>query len=247
SGNRFDRHQPMVEFTFHHLLQVMHPIWAYELYGAPPLNALRIRDMQTMIAIGANAMGGVRHQRSVDSRYFAEYNTPLRRVQNGILTEMDAAVVLLEISRMLPHITVLAAPPQFERSSTGYNVDFLVLDRRKRRVVGVQVKTTVSRATVDRYDSAGIVLVDGAIDLGNTRSVRLRADSSETTTVPWPGLISAHYLAALRPGSPAVQHLPRELLTASRRAAKKVAQGTRSYNNTAVNQVAARVLARLYE
>ncbi len=246
-GNRFDRHQPIMEMSFHHVMQIVHPVLPALLFGRPILTSLHLRDMQIMVALGGTAMGGVRERRARQSKYFADYNAPLRSVQSGILTELDTAIVLLELCRQLPHLAVLPAPPQFERGSTGRNVDFLVLDPIRRKVVGVQVKTTVSRKTVNRYDPRGIVLVDGTVDLGNVRSVALRANSSDTTPMPWPGLISAHYVASLRPGSPAVVRFSPELITRSRRTARTVTAHSRSYFEAAVRHVAPRVLAKLYE
>ncbi|PJJ63337.1 hypothetical protein [Compostimonas suwonensis] len=245
-GNRFDRHEPLVELGFHHIAQPAIRLWPHLIYGSEPITRLDIRDMQNRIALGATGMAGVRHQRAAHSQYFADYNQPLRSAQSGLLTEMDAAVVLLELSRAHPQLTVLPAPPQFEHSVTGRNVDFLVLDRTARRIVGVQVKTSVSNASYKRYSDEGIVLIDGIVDLGNSRSVRANPLRSDIEIEAWPGMISAHHVAALRTSTPAVAGYNEQLLVNLRKTAKKVVVGTRSYNQRAIAHVSKRVIDKLH-
>jgi hypothetical protein len=102
------------------------------------------------------------------------------------------------IVRRHPNLTVVPAPMQFERSASGANADLLVVDVNDGRVVGVQTKTTTRQSTYQRYDSSRIVIVDGTKDLGTVRVVSIQKDSSTPQPKPWPGIIAASRVHALK-------------------------------------------------
>lgn len=110
----------------------------------------------------------------------------------GVLQEYDAAIVVLDVVHRNPNLTVVPAPRQFERhKNSRINADLIVADVAAKKAVGVQIKTTVSRATAGGIDSDRIVLIDGTNDLGNVRALRTRRESSNKQVKAWPGIISA--------------------------------------------------------
>lgn len=108
---------------------------------------------------------------------------------NANLGEADSAVILLEAARQHGWI-VIPSPMQFEGSKKdNLNVDFLVFGPRG-QVVGVQVKTSVTDATVRKY-AEDIVLIDTTVDFGNQSARRTDRRSSDKKVVRWNGLIVA--------------------------------------------------------
>ncbi|GAB3618713.1 hypothetical protein GCM10027416_32700 [Okibacterium endophyticum] len=241
-----DPYEALTAMHFHSLNRSMLEEWAPLIYGMPLPNRMRQRDMQIVIALHACGILRARHaqlqQHGTD--YLADGSRDLRAAQSGMLTESDLAIVLLEISRSRPHLVVLPAPLQFEASAPGHNVDFLVLDTRRRTVVGIQAKTTVSDKAHQGYSRNGIVLVDGSVDLGNSRQIRRWARSSTASSVAWPGLIAAHFIASARLDAPGFR-LYADRIAPVQRLAKKATHGTRNYLNTAVTHISERILPRL--
>lgn len=116
---------------------------------------------------------------------------------NGLVNEIDTAIVLLEAIKDHPDVTVVPGPPQFEDSGRQTNADFLVIDTTKREAIGVQTKATVSSEQHDAYDPNYIVMIDGAIDLGNSMAKRTMRNHSYKAIISWPGLISVHRMRML--------------------------------------------------
>ncbi|RLV57145.1 hypothetical protein D9V41_00335 [Aeromicrobium phragmitis] len=127
--------------------------------------------------------------------YFAEDERPLLV---GMHTEIDAGIALLELTARHRSLLVLPAPPQFEMFAGRCNVDFLVLDMKRRQVRGVQVKSMRHAQDLDRYDPAVVTIITGEWDLDNVRAVRRHARTSDMDVVPWPGLITTHFLGSTR-------------------------------------------------
>lgn len=121
--------------------------------------------------------------------YFDAKNSATRSALEGALNEFDAAIVLLEIGRK-NDLTILPAPPQFERSkSKGLNVDFVVIGP-EQSVIGVQAKTNVTKNVVERYDDQ-ILLIDARIDMANELARQTEARRTALRVVGWAGLIAA--------------------------------------------------------
>ncbi len=116
---------------------------------------------------------------------------------NGILQEIDSAIVLLEAIKDHPSWTVVPAPVNFERMGKRDNVDFVVVDTEERNAVGVQVKTNVQPWIVRKADPRRVMFIDGTRDLCNVKSVRTRYDTARKRVVAWPGLIAVRYIAQL--------------------------------------------------
>lgn len=129
--------------------------------------------------------------------FFTPDAVDFRGWSTGALTEMDAYVALLELSARNPRLVVVPGPPQFEQLAGASNADFLVIDLDGQRIRGVQVKTTARHGDGRRYDPARITLVDGVTDLHNVRAMRTDPRRSDKKVVPWPGLVSAHFIRDL--------------------------------------------------
>lgn len=129
----------------------------------------------------------LRESISVEEYHSAE-GEKRRSIYEGILTEYDTAIVLLDAFRDQPECLVLPAPGMFEHGSNKRaNVDFIVLDTEKNEAIGVQTKASVTEHTKKQYDSEQVVLVDGVIDFGNQSTRRGRLQNAQSTA----GLIAA--------------------------------------------------------
>jgi hypothetical protein len=122
---------------------------------------------------------------------------PLTLTINGILQEIDSAIVLLAIAKRHPSWIVLPAPLHFERMGRGNNVDFIVIDCDRQNTIGVQVKTRVQFRQRRRADPKRVVFIDGIADLCNTRELRTQSASDKIETVSWPGMIAVQLIASL--------------------------------------------------
>lgn len=122
--------------------------------------------------------------------YFGAGNSDARASLEGRLQEADAALILLEICKRNPGLTVVPAPLQFEQLQGKANANFIVVDCVQNESIGVQVK---SRAQAQDFDAARIVIVDGSVDLDNVKGTRTDSRKSSIRTVTWAGAICAHY------------------------------------------------------
>ncbi len=201
------------EITFHQLNDHMRDLWTPLMAGGWPKGLDRLRTIG--IAMNSLAVEGlgyylVREQyvrrHGSEGLYEPKMEAFLSRF-TGALQELDVAIVVLDVIRRHPNLTVVPAPIQFERSSSGANADLLVIDAQEGRVVGVQTKTTTSRRSIERYDASRVVVVDGTIDLGNVRVVRTQKGRSTTQPKPWPGIVAASRVHAIQLHG-AHQHVP---------------------------------------
>lgn len=201
------------------------------------------RQAQLLIALHAATMVTTReHQVSAAAEAPA-----VRAARHGMLTESDAAIVLLELIRHRPGILLVPAPPSFEAGpghGAGRNVDLLLLDAVRRTVAGIQIKTRVSPATRQRYDPDLVTIIDGSLDLGNERLVRRSPRHSDLVREAWPGLISAHFVLRANPRTAAFRPWARAI-EEQRAGLAETVHGTSDYLARAVAQVRGRVLARL--
>ena len=239
------RAEPLMEFGFHHLAQPLRIMWRSVLFDAPSPNRLEIRDLQILLSVVPYGIAAARNVRSRNSQYFAEYNNGFRALQSGLLAEFDATILLLGVCREVPDLWVIPAPPQFENSVPGRNVDLLLIDGRRKLVLGVQVKTALSEEAFRRYDSTGIVFLDSSRDFGNTVATRTRKRSSVVSSQPWPGLIAAHFCLALTDGPQMAQYRKASvaaLFDSARAVWRTTAKGTRSGVRRAQKIVTERVL-----
>ncbi len=218
-----------------------------------------IRKCKDML--GISAMGFIRHRErnaAIESghKYFDPSMARERQTLEGILNEFDTAIVLLEIARKHPTLTVVPSLAQFEHGkNTSLNSDFLVVDRRG-YIVGVQAKTTTTAETIRKYDDRAIVVVDGSIDMGSAMYKRVKKGSSYERRVSWAGLICANVVANMelhgpnahftnvrvRNGKSRPQHFLQERL-----AARKLIGTLQPQLHVAAQTVGTRVLHKLYE
>ncbi len=117
----------------------------------------------------------------------------------GIIQEVDAAIVLLDVVRRYRNLTVVPAPMQFERSrQRRRNVDFVVVDAEAGRAVGIQVKSKVNPKDFAEADKDRVVFVDGDVDLGNVKAMRTQRGKSDRRVVAWPGIIAARRMSLIK-------------------------------------------------
>ncbi len=189
-----------------------------------------------------------------DYKYFSPENAPFRDVLEGIVNEFDTAIVLLEVMRRHPEITVVPAPKQFERKSNSHNgkkpnADFVVVSK-DGRAIGVQVKSTVRSGNVQAYDPDRIVLVDCKIDLGNEQVRRTKPGKSEQSVQTWAGIVSAQRVQRMkfhgaRQSIMSVLNVNEQTVVRARLMARDILQTTRSRTDEAVRIVGDRVLTHL--
>lgn len=202
---------PGNEINFHVLNHAMLSMWslALDIPTAHP-RSREIYEAQLSLALAGtrHAEDRVRRTGKAPESYYAPDNADYRRKISGIATEIDAAIVLLELCRRHPALCVVPAPRRFEEfgmrqvpsdggRATTANSDFVLLNMDEQQVTGVQVKTWAAGCDVARYSSDHVVILDGVHDLGNTRPVRLDPRSSEQSDRAWPGLIATGFLGSV--------------------------------------------------
>lgn len=245
------------ELGFHRLNMGMRPMWLPVFNGGwncdPSLRSLSIHNTQDLLALQGLRYYVTREKISglqTDYVYFAEENGPLRNSYEGMLNELDAGIVLTEIVRKRPDLTVVPAPMQFERGFEGrYNVDFLVISERG-KAVGVQVKSKVKDEHRGRYDAERVVLLDANTELGNVRAKRTRTGSSAVRQVSWAGMICAQRVGAIpshgeRVGLLQNQGLDLRFINRQKMVAKTILRGVRPRWEEATAQAGPRILSRV--
>ena len=198
--------EKLSEINFHWLNYAMLPMWALlldaEVVGTAEERREVIKHSQDMLAYDGCFQYTYRDRLSSkesDYRYFQEDMAGIRSVVEGRLHERDAAIALLDIAKNDPSIVVVPAPGKFEHSGNGsVNADFVVIDTTQRKGVGVQVKSQVHTEDLQRYSGEQIMLIDGFIDLGNTRSIRTSSRKSAPKNVSWAGVISTDHMKRLQ-------------------------------------------------
>jgi hypothetical protein len=184
------------ELNFFGLNDLMGDLWAPLITGSwKGINRQRLLNVaMNSLALDGMSYFAIREQfvrRYGTEALYEPQNEPFLKRFIGAVQEIDTAIVVLDVVKNNPGITVVPAPMQFERSSSGANADLLVIDIDDDRMMGVQVKSTVRDETVAKYDAGRIAIIDGSIDLGNVKVVRTRKGKSTQQVKPWPGIVAA--------------------------------------------------------
>ncbi len=150
-------------------------------------------------------------RRAGEHALYNETNKEFIGVLTGVVQEYDAAIILMDVMRKHPNLTVVPAPVQFLRHGKKANVNFIVTDTVQKRTVGIQVKSRVDQGDLRNADNDRVVFIDGDTDLGNRKALRTKKHKSDVQVKSWPGIISADYVANMRthgkaPLSPEMRH-----------------------------------------
>lgn len=228
---------------FGQMLFAMEGSWQHVFLGAP-IDGIQVRKMQLFLC------GLSVHVQNARAWAATETDDPARAASRkgfhaGLLSEVDAAVLMFELSKRHKWLTVLPAPAAFESAAGRANSDLLLLDLERREALGVQVKSRVhDTAVAKHYLADRVVLIDGSVDLGNTRAVEVPR-RSDPQVVSWPGLIAAHYFASRSDQSQDAKHAPNpEWFRRMRGEARRLAAGTSDYRQRALSAVSERILSR---
>ena len=186
--------------NFHTMNQEMGDSWRHLLdpEANKPLDYINLVAVQTRLAVHALRLVETR-RRFYDDLMMQEPaathdEMTLDQSFVGRITEIDAAITLLQVVKTLPideveHLTVLPAPGKYE-GYKGKSSDFLMIDTEQWQAHGIQVKTRVWNPA--DYDPAYVSFIDGTVDLGNYKEKDLPDGRVKRQAVP--GLISADYL-----------------------------------------------------
>lgn len=162
-------------------------------------------DTQDLIALSSMRTQKQR-RKSHDSDYYDFSNEKMadfRRVTEGILSEFDAGIVLLEFAKKHPELVVIPAPGMFEHGKVHdgkkRNVDFIIIDTAAKETTGAQVKGRLSNEKLDSYSLDHVFFIDGDTDMENITS-RLVKGSAKTQT-------STRHVSLVRAGAIAANHI----------------------------------------
>lgn len=248
---------------FHRINLAMLPLWSAViepgLIGSQELND-SIPVMQDALSIKGFQKYLDRQPQTEGDAHFAyfsnEYRT-LRINHEGTASELDFAVVALQIMLKNRGMLLLPAPHQFELdnynkdsywNSQNRNVDFIALNSYG-RAVGIQLKTVVFSDHVEIYDPKRVVLVDGQIDMGNQLAVRTRPEGNKAI-VTWSGLIAAHRVLGFSTlGQRGLQlrglGLDDQAIKTSQQTAELLVGNIKPYIDTATKIISSRILHRI--
>jgi hypothetical protein len=199
-------HRAMNELNFSVMSHHMRSMWDLLLLGkggggfeAKRLHSIRASELAlSKIGIVFNQAREQYAKRHGYEAWFDETGvSPLTPIINGILQEIDSAIVLLEIAKRHSSWVVLPAPLNFERMGRANNVDFVIVDFEQQNTIGVQVKTRVKAYQRERADPRRVVFIDGIKDLHNTRKLPTRYGRNKRDVVAWPGMIAVRLIANL--------------------------------------------------
>lgn len=170
--------------NFHELNRSFGTVWYRLLTGQSYEDRAQSRAEKTLIQnlLATNALAILKLRETVPiSEYYAhdpEKGADLRRrTYEGILTEFDTAIVLLEMAKDDPNLLVVPSPNLFEHGENReLNSDFLLIDTTQQEIIGIQCKSTLTSDDIHRYDASRVVLVEGSTDFDNVshRKGRLR-------------------------------------------------------------------------
>ena len=192
------------ELSFHIHNNAMHPMWFPLLEGntafANEQDRLRlISYSQGMIALQGLSYFVQRERLAGKQTLFSYFNTEheyQRKFTEGLTNELDAGLVLMQVVKSMPDLTVVPGPKQFECDGTRnvpYAADFVVVSSTN-KAVGVQVKSFISdHEQADKYDKSRLIMIDGRMDLGNARVMRTQQESTRVKNVSWGGLLCAQF------------------------------------------------------
>ncbi len=250
----------MNELNFHSLTAAMLPMWM-RLADDPSkvragLAAHNDRNSlefcQFDLATKNMTFGKERNGASTitqDYEYFGQDWDDFRGSMEGMASEYDTAIVLLEICKSNPDLVVIPGPKQFEDKNPELNSDFIMIDTSNREVIGLQTKSQITAQDVARYNPKYVALIDGRVDLGNMMYHRTEKGKSRERIVSWPGMISAGFIVDLPTHGPRSsflkKYLPVSYLMQHKMAAKRELGNVRPELGQAVERVSDRVLPRL--
>ncbi|MES2876468.1 MAG: hypothetical protein V4678_03270 [Patescibacteria group bacterium] len=190
----------MSSHNFHVMSQSIAPLWV-ELIGGLEIGPA---DREKIIRLGILGLACTSLDYALwrqdlasiqqDHSFFSEEQRTYRETANGVMTEIDAAIVLLEMARTNRDLSVVPAPRRFEHADHATNADFIMYDRSTDEATGIQVKTKVTDEHRQSYDPERIVLICGGEDLGGRIWTRTKQGSSNNEYVAWPGMIAADVL-----------------------------------------------------
>lgn len=199
-----EKHRLLGDMTFHVMNNAMHPLWFplfedQNLIDNPTERLRYISYSQSLIALHGLSYYVQREVLAGKRSGYAYFDTEheyQRKYTEGLTNELDAGLVLLEAIKPYPDLTVVPGPRQFEsdgKRNVPYAADFVVVST-ENKAVGVQVKSFISsQDQIEDYDRSRIMLIDGSVDLGNSRVARTKQESSHTRKVSWGGVLSAHF------------------------------------------------------
>jgi len=199
------------ELTFHILTKEFMPIWRHALLPEkyPPLSPEEITVVQTGLATRGVALKQTRVD-AIKQQLRKGTSRRLAGSLNGQISEIDAAIVMLEMMKDNPSLILLPATQHFESAMhSGRSTDFVLTDTEVWQSRGIQVKTSIggfqdpwkrnqeqkrsSFLPVKRYDDKYITMIDGMVDIGNYALRPLPNNS--TIAQADPGQISVNFLS----------------------------------------------------
>ena len=194
------REKAMSVHNFHVMSQPVAPMWGEMIAGLEIGQGDREKTIRlAMLALSQRSLDYALYRQKFASieqghSYFDESTRSMRGVTEGIMTEIDAFLTLLEIARTNPNLIVVPAPRRFEHSTRETNADFIAYDKSTDEAVGVQVKSYITDNDRELFDGERIVLISGSDDLGGKIWTRTQSGSSRNQFVTWPGMIAADVL-----------------------------------------------------
>lgn len=238
------------EINFHRMNLGMRSMWKPIIEGqwkSEGDRLHRIRAAQQAVSVMGfiyySARADWAEKKGVDTLFDKKILGELGGVLNGVVQELDAAVVLLGLIRRHPNLTVVPAPLNFERTRKGTNVDHVVADMVDRQAVGVQVKTNARESDIQQSDSDRVVFIDGTTDFDNVMAHRTDRRKSTERVVPWAGMISAKMVSEMKVDRKSTRH-PRNTPFMSR-SAKRLAGHLHVDLDKIIDRIEPRILNKL--
>ncbi len=191
--------------NFHVMSQLMAGHWDEMIWGVTRNSSdkkryynssmFNLAEMNVRYALQRKEKSSIHNNHEFfDQSYEAE-----RAYIHGVMSEIDTAIVLSDISIRNPDFIFVPAPKRFEASrGKKFNVDFIGYRISTDDVIGIQVKTKVNEETRARYDKSRVVLISAEDDLGGVIVTRTKRGSSNIKAVPWPGMVAADFLNSLK-------------------------------------------------
>ncbi len=202
------------EINFHWLNSAMINSWR-PIVNFPNKNqherVMEIKTAQDLIAVWCLPYFEKREKLSSENSniaYFSPENTNLRKATESRLNEADTAIALLDIMLQEPDLTFVPGPAQYEKAPSinngdykpgeNINSDFLAIDSQKRQIIGIQTATQVTDEKFKKYDPNRVVLIDGRVDLGNIKAVKVRPRTADKKIVSWSGMRAMSHIKSIK-------------------------------------------------
>ncbi len=184
---------------FHAMNQPMAVNWLnlIDADDRAPESYMSLLSMQAKLAIQAMRLVESRHEYLQEmlemAPDFSKQDAYLDRSFAGRITEVDAAITLVELAKLRldrydEHLVPLPAPSTYEQY-VGKASDFLLFDTVARQAIGIQVKTRLQPTS--KYNRKYVSFIDGVEDLGNYRLIDYEETPGTYYKEVIPGLISA--------------------------------------------------------